>query len=301
MGIEGELIVDFWKGVILGFFDVNWEKVQEYFSELILTAAITYLLIKLLRMFIHQFFKRTDLVDEKKENTIESVVRNTSNYVLFTVILIAAVKPFVANLSEFIMAGGIIAAIIGFGAQKLINDILSGIFIIFEKTIQKGDFVHINGEPEGGNVEEMGFRIMKIRLINGKLVTISNGEIRKLVNGSVEMRRVFESIIVSFNENPGRIKLILQEICDELNKIQQPYLKRDKYTDEFIEKYRIYGLHSLDTSPFGYKFSITATVNDTDYLTASLEAKEIIAQSLYDHKVILPTQRVLLQQEFSNL
>ena len=151
--------MDFWKGIIPKIYDVNWENIQEYFSSILLTTGITYLLIKLLRIFIHQFFKRTDLIDEKKENTIESVVRNTSNYVLFTVILIATIKPFVANLREFIMAGGIIAAIIGFGAQKLINDILSGIFIIFDKkTIQKGDFVHINGEPEGGNVEEMGFK-----------------------------------------------------------------------------------------------------------------------------------------------
>lgn len=199
--------------------------------------------------------------------------------------MIAAIKPFFVDLKEVILAGGIIAAVIGFGAQKLINDLLSGIFMIFEGTIKRGDFIHLNEEPEGGTVEELGFRIIKIRLINGKLVTISNGEIRKMVNGSVEKRRIFESIIVSFNQNPGVVRTLLQEVCDELNEKQSQYLKIDRETGEYVEMYKVYGLHSLDTSPLGYKFSIVATVNDTDYLVASLEAKQVLAQKLYDNGI----------------
>src|SRR5690606_25787417 len=116
--------------------------------------------------------------------------------------------------------------------------------------------------PEGGTVEELGFRIVKIRLINGKLVTISNGQIRKMVNGSVEKRRIFESIIVSFQQNPAPVKELLQQVCDELNERHKQYLKVDKEPGEFVEMYRVYGLHSLDASPYGYKFSIVATVND---------------------------------------
>ena len=69
------------------------------------------------------------------------------------------------------MAGGIIAAVIGFGAQdKLINDIISGIFMIFEGTIKRGDFIHVNGELEGGTVEELGFRICKDSLNKWKVI-----------------------------------------------------------------------------------------------------------------------------------
>ena len=82
-----------------------------------------------------------------------------------------------------------------------------------------------------------------------------------MVNGSVEERRIFESIIISFDQNPGAIIRLLEEICDELNMLQQDYLKIDNQTGEYIEMYRVYGLHSLDASPMGYKFSIVATVN----------------------------------------
>src|SRR6185437_6579718 len=267
------------------FFDIDFVSVKAYFISLLLTIIFTYVIIFVFRKIMQQLFKRTSLIEEKKKETIESVVKNTSKYIFAVIILIAAIKPFVGDLKEVIVAGGIIAAVIGFGAQKLINDIISGIFMIFEGTIKRGDFINVNGEPEGGTVEELGFRIVKIRLINGKLVTISNGEIRKMVNGSVEKRRIFESVIVSFNQNPSTIFQLLQEVCDELNKSQLHLLKLDKLTGEYVEKYKIYGLHSLDSSPYGYKFSIVATVNDFDYLAASMEAKALLAQKFFDNKV----------------
>ncbi|WP_318614421.1 mechanosensitive ion channel family protein [Sporosarcina sp. YIM B06819] len=278
------------------FFPFGFDDVSSYFSKLALTIAITYGLLVIFRIAMQQLFKRTTILEEKKKETIESVVKNTSKYVFAIIILIAAIKPFVGDLKEVIVAGGIIAAVIGFGAQKLINDIISGIFMIFEGTIKQGDFVHVNGELEGGTIEELGFRIVKIRLINGKLVTISNGEIRKFVNGSVEKRRVFESIIVSFKQNPGEVKQLLQEVCEELNGMQKHYLKVDSSTGEFEEMYKIYGLHSLDTSPYGYKFTIVATVNDTDYLKASIEAKELLAQRLYDGKIKMAEQLITVRQ-----
>lgn len=284
-------------GGILNFFDIDWEEVQAYFLNLFLTAAVTYLVIVILRFLLHQLFKRTSFLDEKKEGTIESVVRNTSNYILFAVILISAIRPIFGNLKELLVAGGIIAAVVGFGAQKLINDLLSGMFMIFERTIQKGDFVNINGEPEGGTVEELGFRVVKIRLTNGKLVTVPNGEIRKMVNGSVEVRRVFESVIVSFSENPGKVKTLLQEVCDELNEKHKGYLKLDPMTGNYVEKYEVYGLHSLDVSPIGYKFSITATVKDTQYLKAAQETKEVLAQKMYDNHILMPAQQIVMRQE----
>jgi len=273
----------------------NWDFWKDYFISVFSTAFFTYIIILIIRIFIHQFFKRTNFLDEKQEQTIESILKNTSNYILFTIIFIAIIKPLIGNLKDLLLAGGIIAAIVGFGAQKVINDLLSGIFMIFEGTIQKGDFVNINGEPEGGTVEEIGFRTVKIRLINGKLVTIPNGEIRRMVNGSVEKRRIFESVIVSFYENPTKVFNLLQQLCDELNDRHKEFLKVDKATGEYIEQYTVYGLHSLDVSPYGFKFSITATVKDVNYLEAAQETKALLAQKLFDEKIKMPAQHIVVQ------
>ena len=259
--------------------------IGDYVFSLATTSLAGYFAIKIIGFLLNQLFKRSNFLEEKKEETIKSLYKNTSNYILAVIILIAAIKPFFVDLSEVILAGGIIAAVIGFGAQKVVNDILSGIFMIFEGSIKAGDFIHLNDGLEGGTVEEVGFRITKIRLINGKLLTISNGEIRQMVNGSVYKRRVFESIIFSFNEDPIRVKGILENVCDELNIKHYDYLKIEEQTGEFEEKYRVYGFHSMDTSPLGYKISIVATVNDTDYLTAVLEVKELLAKTIHREKI----------------
>ena len=270
---------------VKSFINIDFKMITEYMLSLGTTSLAGYLAIKIIGYLLNQFFKRSSLLEEKKEETIKSLYKNTSNYVLAIIVLIAAIKPFFADLSEVILAGGIIAAVIGFGAQKVVNDIISGIFMVFEGTIKAGDFIHLNEEAEGGTVEEIGFRITKIRLLNGKLLTISNGEIRKMVNGSVYKRRIFESIIFSFNEDPIRVKEIFENVCNELNLKHYAYLKRDEKTGEIEEKYQVYGFHSMDSSPLGYKISVVATVNDTDYITAVLEAKELLAKTIYREKI----------------
>lgn len=280
---------------IMGFFEIDWVMVRDYGLSILFTIFITYLIIYLIRYLISQFFRKTNFISEKKEQTIESVVKNTSHYLAFFIITLAAIKPFV-DIKDILVAGGVIGIVVGLGAQKIMTDILAGFFMIFEKQFQRGDFVHVNGELEGGTIEDLGFRVVKIRLMNGKLMTVPNGEIRKVENGNVEKRRIFESVIVSFNENPSQIEALLQEVCDELNENHKEFLKTDPISGDFIEVYQVHGLSSLDVSPLGFRFSIKATVSDDHYLAASQQTKKCLAQKIYDNNILMPTQQVVLQQ-----
>ncbi|WP_428912289.1 mechanosensitive ion channel family protein [Niallia sp. Krafla_26] len=280
---------------IMDFFEIDWVEVKDFVLSILFTIIITYAIIYLIRYLISQFFRKTNLISEKKEQTIESVVKNTSHYLAFFIILLAALKPFV-DIKDILVAGGVIGVVVGLGAQKIMTDILAGFFMIFEKQFERGDFVHINGELDGGTIEDLGFRVVKIRLMNGKLMIVPNGEIRKVENGNVEKRRIFESVLVSFNENPSRIEQLLQEVCDELNETAKEYLKVDPHTGEYVEIYQVHGLSSLDVSPLGYKFSVKATVNDDHYLEASQMTKKRLAQKIYEQKILMPTQQIVLQQ-----
>lgn len=272
------------------FLDLNLEPISDYFFHLLITIIMTYSIIYVIRFTVHQIFKRTNFIEKKIELTIESTIANTSNYVAFFIILLAAMQPFV-DLKQLMVAGGVLGIVIGFGAQSLIKDILTGFFLLFEQQFQKGDFVHINESIEGGTIEEVGFRVVKLRLVNGKLVTVPNGEIRKVINGNVEKRRIYESVIISFREEPMKAKRVLEELCDELNEKHLEYLKVDK-NGEYEEKYRVHGLSSLDFSPIGYRFSIVATVKDTEYMAAVQEVKELMAQKLYEQHIKLSEYQV---------
>lgn len=278
----------------MDLFQLDLHEVKNYVWTMATTIVFTFAVLFLIRVVVGQFFKRTHFIEPKKEETILSVMKNSFNYIAFIIIVIAALKPFV-DIQNLLVAGGVLGIVIGFGAQSAIRDLLYGFFFLFEGQFRKGDFVNINNSVDGGVVEELGFRALKLRLLNGKLLTISNGEVLQVVNGNVEKRRIFESIIVSFREDPSRIKVLLEEVCVDLNEKHKDYLMVDKGTEDYEEQYRVYGLSSLDSNPLGFKFSIAATTKDTDYVTAVQEAKEAIAQKLYDEKVRMPEQSVFYQ------
>ncbi|QFK72705.1 mechanosensitive ion channel family protein [Pradoshia sp. D12] len=271
------------------YISIDWPQLKSYGLTILYTFIITYALIYLVRFILHKFFKHTNFLIEKKEQTIESVVRNTSNYLGFFIIILAMIKPFV-DIKNILVAGGVVGIVVGLGAQKIMTDLLAGFFMIFEKQFQRGDFVHVNGEIDGGTVEDMGFRVVKIRLLNGKLMTVPNGEIRKVENGNVERRRIFESVIVSFQENPAKIEELLAEVCDELNQKQIHYLKTD-LKGEYLEPYQVHGLSSL----YGLRFSIKATVSDEYYMEAAQMAKKVMAQKMYENRIGLASQQFAVQ------
>lgn len=268
------------------------------YGEVIIDVIFTYIIAScgfwILRYSLHQFFQRTSFIDEKKEGTIESVIKNTSKYLTLILVLITAIQPFV-DWRNILVAGGVLTAIVGFGAQSAIKDFLYGFFFLFEGQLKKGDFVTINNEL-AGTVEELGFRAVSVRLTDGRLMTVPNGEVLKVVNGNVNHRRVFESVIIDFKEDPARVRVVLESLCEELNELHTEYLLRDT-EGEFVETYRYWGLSSLDASPYGFKFSIVATVQDVHYLQAAQEAKFRLAKRLHEEGILLPSIRAIYAQQ----
>lgn len=267
------------------------------YGQVIIDVIFTYIAAScgfwLLRYSLHQFFQRTSFIDEKKENTIESVVKNTTKYLTFILVLIAAIQSFV-QWRNILVAGGVLTAVVGFGAQSAIKDFLYGFFFLFEGQLKKGDFVTINNEL-AGTVEELGFRAVSVRLTDGRLMTLPNGVVSKVINGNVNHRRVFESVILDFKEDPTRIRMVLEALCEELNDLQREYLLLDA-NGEFVEAYRYWGLSSLDASPYGFKFSIVATVQDVHYVHAAQEAKFLLAKRLHEEGILFPAVRAVYAQ-----
>lgn len=273
---------------------IDWDKIFDYIFYIGTVIIVTYLVIFIVRFLLTQFFKRTSFVEEKKAQTIESVFKNTVNYIGFFVIIISSLNPFF-DIKNVLVAGGVLGIVIGFGAQSAIKDILYGFFFLFEGQFRKGDFVNINGSPDGGTVEELGFRALKVRLLNGKLLTVSNGEIKEVVNGNIGKRRIMEGIIVSFEEDPVRVKEILEELCEELNEKHKDYLYKDEESHDYEEEYRFYGMSNLDYTTVGYRYVVSATTRDVDFFVAVQEAKLTIAKRLFDEKIKM-AQTYILQK-----
>ncbi len=113
-------------------------------------------------------------------------------------------------------------------------------FLIYERQLHKGDYVTVNN-LFNGTVEEIGLRSLQIREWSGKLLTISNGEVRQIENYNIDFMRITESFLISFKEDPDRVYNVLEEACDMLNEELQDSLKRDEFGNP-TEPFQIHGI-----------------------------------------------------------
>ena len=145
---------------------------------------VSRVVIEVAKLLINISYLHDNLDEEskKRNETIFPIVKSIIAAFIYFVAVILVLKSFGFNPLPLLAGAGILGMVIGLGAQQLINDIVSGFFIIIEQTIQKGDYINC-GNAEG-EVESIGLRITKVRSDDGELHIIKNGEIKDLVNYS---------------------------------------------------------------------------------------------------------------------
>ena len=120
----------------------------------------------------------------QRAQTIGSVLKSTVSIVLLTWIVLAILNVVGVNIAPFIASAGVIGLAIGFGAQNLVRDFVTGVFMLLEDQYGVGDFVDL-GEATG-EVQSVGLRITTVRDIDGTLWYVRNGEIARVGNMSQE-------------------------------------------------------------------------------------------------------------------
>ncbi|KKI89078.1 mechanosensitive ion channel protein MscS [Bacillus sp. SA1-12] len=263
--------------------------------DVIVVAVGLWLSVILINIIIRKFFQKTNFIEERKEKTIESMMQSLTKYTATICFLLYVVSQFVDNFGSILAGAGVAGIILGFGAQSLIKDILAGLFLIYEKQIHQGDFITINN-TFNGTVEEIGLRSLKVREWSGKLLTISNGEIKQIQNYNIDRMRVIERVVVRFRENPEKVWAALEKACEKLNEQYDHCLKRD-LEGNIIESFQLFGMTSLNAGFRGYEYTVIGLVDDQYYWSTAKEARKIIAQALYDEKIGLAEEQVLLYQQ----
>ncbi|MFD1738008.1 mechanosensitive ion channel family protein [Bacillus salitolerans] len=263
-------------------------------SQLVVVILLALIAIKFVDKSVHKFFLRTEFFEERKEKTIESMIRSFTRYTAIIGIGLYATSLFVDDFGKVLAGAGVVGIIIGFGAQSLIRDILAGIFLIYEKQLHKGDFVTVNN-TFNGTVEDIGLRFLKVREWSGKLLTISNGEIKQIQNFNIDRMRVIERVVVSYRENPATVFSVLEKVCERLNEDISFCLKKD-VENCIVEPFQVYGMTSLNANFKGYEYTITGLVEDRYYWDASKSTRRAIAEEMYAQEIQMAEERTF----FSN-
>ena len=195
----------------------------EFIGDLLASLAVVFLGILFYRVLTHgvprilRWRRQEGFLDEeavsriKRQDTAITLTRNALRYVVFAIVALVVLSIFIENPLPGVAGATILAAIIGFGAQSFLRDVIAGFSIVFEGQYSVGDFVLIKPQDVSGVVEELGLRMTKIRSLSGEVSYIPNGTMQGVVNYISGQQRFNVEVQVSDTEAASRVENALGE------------------------------------------------------------------------------------------
>lgn len=203
--------------------DFDWGGILESTGVIILQLIliwIAYLVFKGIgkRLIIGAFDKMQEngKMSKGRAKVLEGLLLSVLSYTLIFIVIVVVFGIFGLPIGGLIAGAGIVGLAIGFGAQGLVSDIVTGFFILAEKWADVDDYIITAGVD--GVVEEIGLRTTKIRDFDGVLHYIPNRNIENLSNYSRGDMRALVEIGFSYNDNIDKAFKVAQEVCDTIAK-----------------------------------------------------------------------------------
>ena len=152
--------------------------------------------------------------------TIMPLVRRIGQVGILTLALLAALGQIGVNITPLLAGAGIFGLAVGFGAQALVKDIISGVFFLIDDAFRKGEYIVIGTDK--GTVERISIRSMQLRHHNGPLNTIPFGEIRSLTNLSRDWVMMKLPLRVTYDTDVEKLRKLIKKLGQDLQ--QDPEL-----------------------------------------------------------------------------
>jgi small conductance mechanosensitive channel len=194
--------------------------------RILLIAALAYALVRMVTLMVRRFeheMNRGTTLDAleraKRARTLGTLVRNVASALIVGAAVLMTLGELGINIGPVLAGAGIAGLAIGFGAQTLVRDIISGFFLILEDQVRVGDVAAINGQ--GGLVEAINLRTIVLRDGEGTVHVFPNGAITTLANRSKDFSYYLIDLGISYREDPDRVTKTLKEIGASLQADEQ--------------------------------------------------------------------------------
>jgi small conductance mechanosensitive channel len=223
----------------------------------------------------------------QRANSLGTLLKSITTTVVFGVAFVMVLSELGMNVAPILASAGVLGLAIGFGAQNLVKDFLSGVMMMIEDQYGVGDAVDL-GEAIG-TVEHVGLRVTRVRDVDGTVWYVRNGEILRVGNQSQNWARTVLDISVSYAEDLQRVTQVLTEVAHSL-------WEDEDYKNIIIEEPEVWGVQNL--GPDGVVVRVTLKTAPMQQWAVAREMRERI-KARFDHEGIemaLP-QRVVWHRE----
>lgn len=236
----------FWKDLLHRF--LNWI-IVELPSIVILILLFTgllrlqiYLLRRLKKVALNRAYKDENLDNheaEKRINTLSGIIHGIGKIFLWTIFLLILLGKFNINIAPILASAGIVGLAVGFGAQELVRDFISGFFILLEDQLRTGDMAIINGTT--GLVEKIEMRTITLRDASGVVHIFQNGKINTLSNMTKEWSANVLEIGVAYKEDTDHVFKVMAQVGKEMQETPD-------FREKMLEPLEILGVDQLGDS-----------------------------------------------------
>lgn len=164
---------------------------------------------KAARSVLNNSEKTSDPRQEARAETLSSVLRSLSSFVIYGIAFVMVLGEVGINLGPILASAGVLGLAVGFGAQGLVQDFLSGMFMMVEDQYGVGDVIDV-GEAVG-TVEEVGMRITKIRDLDGGLWHVRNGQIMRVCNMNQDWANAVVELPLAYSVDLARAREVIED------------------------------------------------------------------------------------------
>ncbi|MBA4552504.1 MULTISPECIES: mechanosensitive ion channel family protein [Thermoactinomyces] len=214
-------------------------------GQIALIVVLTIVALRFVDRIVDKIFDISRM-ESKKAQTLRKLIKSIARYAIYFISALTILINLGFDPLPVLAGAGVLGLAVGFGAQNLIRDVISGFFMIFEGQLEVGDYVEINGQIRG-TVEEVGLRITKIREFNQRLHYLANGNINQVTNYNRDQMRAIVNVTVPYESDLSKVNEALEEVCANI---------QEKFASSLIQEPEIMGITTMDAS--GVTFTLTA-------------------------------------------
>lgn len=201
--------------------NIDWAEILRNLGILTIKLVFIFIAFAIVRSIGNRIIRTSfEKLENKKDmspgraQTLKSLTKSIFSYVIIFILAVVVLGTFEIDIAGLLAAAGVVGLAIGFGAQGLVSDVVTGFFILLEKQMDVGDYVTTAGMD--GIVEETGLRTTHIRGFDGTLHFVPNREITTVSNHSKGNMRALVDIGISYDDDIDKAISVLQEACDRV-------------------------------------------------------------------------------------
>lgn len=242
-------------------------------AKILLIFAIAFVA----RRVLSRFTSRLISGRARRVETVAALLRSTISVAVWTVAVLMAMSELGLNLGPLIAGAGIMGVAIGFGAQNLVRDFLSGLFMLVEDQYGVGDV--IDAGPAIGVVESLSLRSTRLRDVNGTVWHIPNGQIERVGNRSQQWARAVLDVPVSYQTEISHATEVIMSTAEAM--CQDPAV-----SNVILASPEVWGVENLGAD--GVTIRVTLKTSPNEQLRVTRELRARVKKAFDDAGIEIP-------------